>query len=161
MGLGTDSDMRDFFRTSSICCCHLYLFIIMSALVIEHLLPQYEWCFLYLASSYYAKSLVTTYKNLTHHSSDNYCNLSYQSMAIFLTENWMQEHEPKFLQLQNFYQPKLLCSLEPINPLCIHCIFHQSLFHWSSKTMFPTGRYCHAWFPYLGCPSAQLIIYHA
>jgi len=33
----------------------------MSALVIEHFLPQYEWCFLYLASSYYAKSLVTTY----------------------------------------------------------------------------------------------------
>lgn len=86
-----------------------------------------------------------SYKNLTHHSSDNYCNLSYQSMVIFLTEYqyWMQEHEPKFLQLQNFYQPQLLCSLEPINPLCIHRIFHQSLFQWSSKTMFPTRRYCH------------------
>jgi len=33
----------------------------MSALVIEHLLPQSEWCFLYLAPSCYAKSLVTTY----------------------------------------------------------------------------------------------------
>ena len=106
--------------------------------------------------------ILLSYKNLTHHSNDNYCNLSYQSVVIFLTENqyWVQEHEPKFLQLQNFYQPKLLFSLEPINPLCIYHIFHQSLFQWNYKTMFLTGRYCHAWFPYSGCPSAELVIYH-